>query len=187
MGGNSGTYAVVVGVDGSPDARHAAEVALREAAAHRGQLLVVHAWNPVMPFKEPFPHAAVGIEQLSQAAQRVLDSETAYLRGLGTGVPIRSRLDGGPAADALRRAAHGADMLVVGSRGRGRVRGLLLGSVSQAVTTVASCLVLVVPGREKSDVRETETQAPSPDRGETSAGDPTRVRHPHSAPGEIPA
>jgi nucleotide-binding universal stress UspA family protein len=169
MVGNSGTYTVVVGVDGSSAARHAAEVALREAAAHRGQLLVVHAWNPVMPFKEPILHAAVGIEHLRHAAQRVLDSETEYLRGLGMGVPIRSRLDCGPAGEALRRAAHGADMLVVGSRGRGRVRGLLLGSVSQAVITVASCSVLVVPAGEKSDVRQ-ELRGPTGEYAGLSIG-----------------
>lgn len=122
---------------------------MREAAAHDGQLLIVHAYNPVMPVSEPALFAVPDIQHFHEAAQRVLDAEVDYLKGLGTGVPIDSRLECGPAVDALLDIGRDADVMVVGSRGVGRMRGLFLGSVSQAVIARASCPVLVVPTRER--------------------------------------
>jgi nucleotide-binding universal stress UspA family protein len=56
----------------------------------------------------------------------------------------------GPAAEALLRDAAGADLIVVGNRGQGELKSLLLGSVSQQVLHYASCPVLVVPRRSGS-------------------------------------
>lgn len=64
----------------------------------------------------------------------------------------------GPAARALLETARGADLLVVGSRGRGGFLGLLLGSTSHQVVTHASCPVVVVPMPEDA-VRQADDAA----------------------------
>ena len=61
-----------------------------------------------------------------------------------TGPVTRTVTTGGPAATILR-AAEAADLVVVGSRGRGGLKGLILGSVSRQVVHHAPCPVLVVP------------------------------------------
>jgi nucleotide-binding universal stress UspA family protein len=141
------TYRVAVGIDGSPDARRAAELALHEAAVHGGELLVVHAWSPVTSINEAAMFAGPSPEDLEVAARRVLDAEVEHVRQVGTDVPIEARLDCGAAVDVLLQTGRDADLLVVGSRGRGRVRGLMLGSTSQAIVSRANGPVLVVPAR----------------------------------------
>lgn len=138
-------FVVVVGVDGSEDARTAAEWALREAAAHGGRLVVVHAWNLPALASASETLIAVPLQDLQQSAEELLEREVAHLRRFGSTPAIDTRLEYGSAVTALLAAAAEADMVVVGSRGAGRVVGLLLGSVSQAVVTRAECPVLVIP------------------------------------------
>ena len=58
----------------------------------------------------------------------------------------------GQAADAICEEAKGAELLVVGSRGLGGFRGLLLGSVSQQCAHFAPCPVLIVPNRTSDEI-----------------------------------
>lgn len=141
-------YRVAVGIDGSPDARRAAELALHEAAVHGGALLVVHAWSPVTPINEAAMFAGPSPDDLEAAARGVVDAELEHLRRLGPDVPIETRLGCGAAADVLLETGREADLLVVGSRGRGRVRGFVLGSTSQSIVSRAQGPVLVVPARQ---------------------------------------
>jgi len=60
---------------------------------------------------------------------------------------VAIRLDSGATAERLAAAAHGAEMLVVGTRGEGAIRQTLLGSVSGALARAPSCPVVVVPPR----------------------------------------
>jgi nucleotide-binding universal stress UspA family protein len=63
------------------------------------------------------------------------------------GVHVVEEIVQGHPAEALREAATGADLLVVGSRGRGTFAGLVLGSVSQALLHRSPCPLAVVRGR----------------------------------------
>jgi nucleotide-binding universal stress UspA family protein len=138
---------IVVGVDGSPASEQALRWAAAEAARRSAALEVVHAWmtpNPLNPpdyFTDPAPFEARGAEILHRAM--------ASLAGLvGSGhVPadMRPVLVRESAATALVQAAEEADLLVVGSRGRGGFSGLLLGSVSQTCVQRAPCPVAVIP------------------------------------------
>jgi nucleotide-binding universal stress UspA family protein len=124
------TGRIVVGVDGSEGSACALQWALDEAARRHARLDVVHVWNypwVVAPRGRRRPgwdarNVAVAREVLADATRTVPVGPDA--------VDARRILGEGPAAEVLLRAAVGADLLVVGSRGRGGFVGLLLGSVS---------------------------------------------------------
>lgn len=140
---------VVVGVDGSGDARTAAEWAVREAVAHGGRLVVLHAWSLPVLAGSPDMFVTIKLDDLRAAAEKLLAGEERHIRSLaadlGADLDIETRLEYGSPITALLDAAGEATIVVVGSRGSGRVVGLLLGSVSQSVVTRAACPVLVVP------------------------------------------
>jgi nucleotide-binding universal stress UspA family protein len=136
--------AVVVGVDGSPASLVGARFAAREASMRGLPLTVLHA-RPTIP--DPFgrgnvPPLATDDEDdpTHKAARVVAESLRDELPDLVVDVAL---VDDDP-TDALVGLARGADLLVVGSRGLGGFRGMLLGSVSSAVLRVAAGPVLVV-------------------------------------------
>ena len=136
--------AVVVGVDGSSVSLAAAHVAAREAWMRGRPLTVVHA-RPTIP--DPFGRGNVppletddADDPTHKAAVVVAESLVEEHDGLTVDVAL---VDDDP-ADALSGLARGAALLVVGSRGLGAFRGMLMGSVSSAVVREASCPVLVV-------------------------------------------
>jgi nucleotide-binding universal stress UspA family protein len=141
---------VVVGVDGSVDARAAAEWAAREARVHGGTLVVVHAWSMPAAMSAIAPQPAFSYDQLEADAARVLAEEVAHLRAAEPGVTVEPLLRYGAPTEVLLDDDLGADLIVVGTRGVGRVTGLLLGSVSQAVVDRARCPVLVVPPADRA-------------------------------------
>ena len=135
---------IVVGVDGSPESLLALEWAYSEALASGAELNVVHAWvcpytiseTSVLEVRKPMEHAAAKVLQSS------LDS---LGRRLTNGsVIVHSTLCEKAPAEALLKESEGADLLVVGSRGRGGLRSLVLGSVSRAVLHNAVSPVTVV-------------------------------------------
>jgi nucleotide-binding universal stress UspA family protein len=127
---------IVVGVDGSAVAQAAGDFAFEEAALRDAPLLAVCA----------LADAPGG---LGGARERAEDFEQTV--GLWEKehpeVTVSQRISVGGARDALLAAAHGAQMLVIGSRGRGGVRGMMLGSISRAVLDHAPCPVGVVHKR----------------------------------------
>ena len=140
---------VVVGVDGTPHSDQALAWAADEAVLRDARLVVVHAWRvpavvrgvtlPPLPDRAPFAEAAAAV--LREAVNSV------DARRLPNGV--ESRLVEGDASAALVRAARDAEVLVVGSRRRGRLGELLLGSVSRQVAHDAPVPVVVVgPDKE---------------------------------------
>jgi nucleotide-binding universal stress UspA family protein len=140
----------VVGIDGSDESRSALRWAVNEAALWDAQLDVVHAWD--LPFVVVPPPISVtsqrDVETLHQAAQSLLDTEVSAATDHASTAPQRLEkiVVADSAARALLETAKGADLLVVGTRGRGGFTGLLLGSVSNQCVHHASCPVAIVRG-----------------------------------------
>jgi nucleotide-binding universal stress UspA family protein len=132
---------IVAAVDGSANSLKALVRAAEEARAHDGILHVLYAWNYLdQAHLEKFD-PGYGEAQ----AQQWLESLVATT--LPEAPPgIRVTVVNDHAARALIDASEGAWTVVIGSRGLGGFRGLLLGSVSQQVVNHAHCAVLVVPG-----------------------------------------
>jgi nucleotide-binding universal stress UspA family protein len=151
---------VVVGVDASPGSLRALEWALEEARLRRASLCVVHAW--MLPLIEALPEPwvvgspSVGPSDdevrnhVEAAARDVLSASVDRARSAAPELEIAGELVEGRAAVALLDAARDADLLVVGSRGRGGFAGLLLGSVSGQCVHHARCPVVVVPEKPAS-------------------------------------
>lgn len=140
---------IVVGVDGSAESKVALRWALEEAQAREARLVCVHAWlfpSPVAPDDLRMDWERDLFGQLQEDAESVLETAMAEVGPDEEKVPVERSVVEGPAAAVLLRAAEGADLLVVGSRGLGGFRGLLLGSVSQQCAYHASCPVVIVRG-----------------------------------------
>ncbi len=134
---------VTVGVDGSALSELALAHAFDEASVRGVGLHVVHAW---------WTRATAGQAPATQADQIAREKLTLAEAMAGWAetypdVEVRVSMPIGPAVLALTEAARAAELLVVGSRGRGSVRGLLLGSVSRGVLKHAPCTVVVVRER----------------------------------------
>ncbi|MGN6243485.1 MAG: universal stress protein [Motilibacteraceae bacterium] len=134
---------LLVAVDGSEGAAKAVREAGRLAAAAGASVLVVHQRSDV-----PAPHGPVEDPEGEAAAERVVDDAAAALNAAGVADVERRVVRGlaGEEARALLDVAReaGADIVVVGSRGLGRLEGLLLGSVSTKLVHLADRPVLVV-------------------------------------------
>ncbi|GAA4566737.1 universal stress protein [Micromonospora coerulea] len=136
---------VVVGVDGSVLSRAAVEFAMAEAALRGARLHAVHAYtHPVSGGPGDMQPLVYEENQLRGEEDRVLAESLTGLTERYPEVPVtRAAVHGRPVA-ALTDAARDAQLLVVGSQGRGELSGLLLGSVSQGVMHHAGCPVAVV-------------------------------------------
>jgi nucleotide-binding universal stress UspA family protein len=135
---------VVVGVDGSRGADAALRFSIDESRLRRAELRIVSAWD-VPPTAYAAGFAPIGIEEgLEKAAEAVIRDALQRVQRPGE-VTIETAVVRGQAAEALLRAAADADLLVVGSRGRGGFRSLLLGSVSHQVASHSHIPVAIVP------------------------------------------
>ncbi|KEI45989.1 universal stress protein [Saccharopolyspora rectivirgula] len=137
---------VVVGVDGSASSKRALQVAADEAKARGAPLHVVRAWSirtAPRPAECP-PNTMPSVEQFHRAVRE--DTERIVQKRLGDdpGVEVNLHIVHSPPPQALLEAARGAELLVVGHRGRGGFAGLLLGSVAEQCVRHAACPVLVV-------------------------------------------
>jgi len=143
---------IVVGTDGSDGSAVALKWALVEAELRGATVDVVHAWQyPIVGDMAGMAAYAVSYEELEQAARELLGRSIESARSERERVVVQPVLAHGPAATALLDAADGADLLVVGSRGRGGFAGLLLGSVSQQCASHAHCPVTIVPAVWRDD------------------------------------
>lgn len=138
------TRPVVLGVDGSPLSEAAVAFAF-EAAATRGvRLVAVHTWTDRLTDPTPAPMVdwdALAAEESEVLAERLAGWSAKYPDVVVERVVRRER-----PARALLEHAEVAQLVVVGSRGRGELTGLVLGSVSHALVQRAPCPVAVVRG-----------------------------------------
>lgn len=151
---------IVVGVDGSVEAGLALRWAAREARLLGADLTVVHVWQP-LDFAVPagplsVPQISFG-DELEDDASQMLEAALAGANDDLEGIKVGTQLLDGSVAGRLVELARSAELLVVGSRGRGAVRGLLLGSVSQQCAHHTPCPLVVVrkPAVTAGDERRT--------------------------------
>lgn len=156
---------IVVGVDGSQTSHDALRWALEEAQLRRASLDVVHVYGPIgeeSPYSASYAYSpdmrtAERIKDderkwreerqrtVHDRAQRIVADVIADVGAKEADVQINQEvIAGARSAQALIDRSRNADLLVVGSRGRGGFKGLLLGSVSQQCVQHASCPVVVI-------------------------------------------
>ncbi|MEU5790755.1 universal stress protein [Micromonospora purpureochromogenes] len=140
----TGAGPVVVGVDGSESSRVALGFAVESAAQRRVPLRVVRAVAPPAGRWRPADHD----EEATVAGERAAVEESlAPWRKTFPDVDVDIEVAPGNPAAALVEASRGAQLVVVGSRGLGGLRGMLLGSVSQQLLQHSSCPVMVARER----------------------------------------
>lgn len=136
---------IVVGVDGSPAAECALRRAMEEAQAWDATLTAVAA-IPVAAGAGVLAWLPAAIDHEQVLADVAEGLEVVVTRALADypGVDVRRHALDGTGAELLTEFSTATDLVVVGSRGRGGFRGLLLGSTSQAVLHHSACPVMVV-------------------------------------------
>jgi nucleotide-binding universal stress UspA family protein len=120
--------------------------AAAEAADHGANLVVLTAWEPTL--LPPMGSGGVPPSPVPDPSQRATEDLLTVIKAeLGEDPPVlvQPRVKQGHAAQVLIEQSADADLLVVGTRGRGGFKGLVLGSVSQHVAAYAKCPVTVVP------------------------------------------
>ena len=133
---------VVVGVDGSPTSEAATAFAFEAASLRRVPLVAVHVWRDVLVDATMAP--LLDWDVIDSDEREVLAERLAGWTEKYPDVPVRRLVARDRPARALVEESGRAQLVVVGSRGRGGFHGLLLGSVSQALLHHAHCPVAVV-------------------------------------------
>ncbi|MFJ3824906.1 universal stress protein [Streptomyces nodosus] len=137
----------VVGVDGSPQAAAAVDVAFAEAALRGAALRALHVW-------QPGPLRITDEQEAQREWSRILSEAVAGRGAAYHGVEVHQEVVVGHPVQALTEASADALGLVVGTRGHGGFTGMLVGSVSQGVLRHARCPVIAVPQPPERAPRE---------------------------------
>jgi nucleotide-binding universal stress UspA family protein len=139
---------IVVGIDDSEGARRALEWALTQAAATGTTVEAMYVFERHLAWVDldlSAEERARADKAAIEAGRRTLDSVVDEVVGSRRNVRVERCVHLGDVAPTLVSEAAGADLLVVGSHGRGAVKGLVLGSVSRGCTEQARCPVVVIP------------------------------------------
>ncbi|MFU8849711.1 universal stress protein [Micromonospora sp. SL1-18] len=131
---------VVVGMDGSESSLRALGFAVERAAQRDVPLRVLRAWGPPGDRRVP----GFDPQQATATERAAVEQELAQWRRTFPDVPVEVQVAPGNPAALLVEASREAQLVVVGSRGRGGLRGMLLGSVSQQLIHHAHCPVAVI-------------------------------------------
>lgn len=137
---------IIVGIDTSEDSRRALALALDEAVYRGSEVVVVHAYPTPEVVALPAIVTLPSDDELQAAAEQIINDMLADV-AIPSGVKVSTLIAPGGAARVLCDESKTAELIVVGARGLGGFRGLLLGSVTHQVVAHAHCPVLIsVPG-----------------------------------------
>lgn len=136
------TAPVLVGVDGSPASEEATALAFDEASRRGVPLVALHAWSDAS-----FPSIGSDWERHEDGGHRILAERLAGWQERYPDVQVQRRIVSDDPATRLVEASKDAQLVVVGSRGRGGFASLVLGSVAAKVAQVATAPVIVVRPR----------------------------------------
>ncbi len=144
---------VVVGVDGSDVSQRATEFAFEEAQARGAKLVAIHTWMDMQ-----VQASLAGLAAAQQEWEIIEKEQTTLLKDRlqpllerFPDVEVEMMITRDRPVRALEDCAHNAQLLVVGSHGRGGFRGMLLGSTSRALLQSAPCPMVVVRLNEKEN------------------------------------
>jgi nucleotide-binding universal stress UspA family protein len=154
---------IVVGVDGSAESAAAVEFAADEAERTQSPLILVHAWLEPVPVTIVGDIAAEDLPWLESSHRDLLEQEVGRLRDRRPELIAHTVLEQSPTAQALERHARSASLLVLGARGYGPIRGLVLGSVSTALLRAMPCPIAITGPAYARAVADTQS-APLPAR-----------------------
>ena len=151
---------IVLGLDGSDESTNALEFTKKLATSEDAHVEIVHVHEYMIAGRAGMQPVRVDEDELEAVVRR--QAEALKSDGVDAHLTIVSTSAGGPAhvlADHAR--AGNADVIVVGTRGRTTLAGLLLGSVTQRLMHVSPCPVLAVPSSQGSSdsAKEAATKA----------------------------
>lgn len=151
-------HTIVVGVDGSETSDRAVDWAAEQARVEGRALTLVHATGAVGPaallwLDQAGVDSQVAMDGVRREAEQLLDALADRVAAAAPDVEVRGVVADLDARDVLLELARDAAMVVVGSRGRGPVKSLLLGSVAHALSRDPVCPVVVLRPLGDSGVR----------------------------------
>lgn len=156
---------VLVAHDGSQASTAALRTAARVAVGFGNRIHVVRAWS-MSTAPEPAertPSYVPPLEDYQAATLEALEQDVAAVRAENPQIAIDCSVVHGNVAEKLIEASREVDLIVVGSRGRGGFKGLLLGSVSDQVVQHAHCGVLVDRGVRPESAGSEVAEAEQPE------------------------
>lgn len=130
---------VLVGIDGSRSAERATAIAFAEASSRGVDVVALHAWSDTDVADIP----TLELSAVQVSAEKVLAERLAGWQEQYPDVNVRRRIVGDKPAQHLIDESDAAQLVIVGSRGRGGFTGMLLGSVSRAVINAVTTPVIV--------------------------------------------
>jgi nucleotide-binding universal stress UspA family protein len=144
---SASTRRIVVGVDGSPSSKEALAWAAAQARLTGLRLDAVATWHPPLSYgwAPPWPEGF----NLEAESRRALEETVTEVLGPDPDIEVTTEVVEGYPAHVLTEQSKRASLMVVGCRGHGEFAGMLLGSVSEFLTTHAHCPVVVIRDHEE--------------------------------------
>jgi nucleotide-binding universal stress UspA family protein len=151
MDGKDGTRTILVGYDGSPGSGQALDWAAETARDLGAKLHIIHAVNVAMIPGFSMFEGGEYHDNLTDASSSVLDEGRQRAQRYLDDAAITASSDLGSPAGAIVDRSEGADLVVTGTRARGRLAGGLLGSTSYSIAAHAKCPVVIVRAQDGDD------------------------------------